>query len=34
MIEQTFLHLPSVGRATEAKLWERGYNSWGRLWKP
>jgi uncharacterized protein YprB with RNaseH-like and TPR domain/predicted nuclease with RNAse H fold len=31
VIEQTFLHLPGVGRKTEDRLWRGGFRSWGKL---
>ena len=31
MLSATFLHLPGVGRRSEAKLWAQGIGSWDRL---
>lgn len=28
MLERTFLHIPGVGRETEARLWQEGIDSW------
>src|SRR5260370_29642617 len=28
MLQQTFLHIPGIGKQTELQLWENGINSW------
>lgn len=28
MLEQTFIHIPGIGRKTEQKLWKRGIRTW------
>ena len=32
MIENTFLHLPGVGKMTERRLWKAGFRTWDDLW--
>jgi uncharacterized protein YprB with RNaseH-like and TPR domain/predicted nuclease with RNAse H fold len=31
VIEQTFIHLPGIGRKTEHRLWQGGFRSWEKL---
>jgi uncharacterized protein YprB with RNaseH-like and TPR domain/predicted nuclease with RNAse H fold len=28
MLQQTFIHIPGIGKQTESELWERGIHSW------
>src|SRR6266404_2138028 len=28
MLQQTFLHIPGIGKQTELKLWEHGVHNW------
>ena len=28
MLEQTFIHIPGIGRRTESELWKAGITSW------
>ena len=32
MIQQTFLHLPGVGKHLERRLWTAGFRVWDDLW--
>lgn len=32
MIDATFLHLPGVGRVTEGRFWQAGFDSWDAMW--
>jgi uncharacterized protein YprB with RNaseH-like and TPR domain/predicted nuclease with RNAse H fold/adenylate kinase family enzyme len=34
MIENTFIHLPGVGRVLERRLWKAGFRTWDDLWTP
>ncbi len=31
MLQNTFLHLPGIGKKSEQALWEKGIRSWGDL---